>query len=150
MNSVLTLRPYRHNSTWVFDDPAAGLVREPFVEGIPAMIDRMVEGIPGAARGFRLLFSATPFPGAIRLDWLREEIGGNWYRWNEGGMEGWLCPALFKYFDAAPSTIYVIAEPAEGEGAMSVTREEVQYLVDQLEAGRVSDVIATLRQLLGT
>ena len=26
-------------------------------------------------------------------------------------MEGWLCPALFKYFDKAPSEIYVKAEP---------------------------------------
>jgi hypothetical protein len=26
-------------------------------------------------------------------------------------MEGWLCPALFKYFDAAPKTLYAKAEP---------------------------------------
>ena len=26
-------------------------------------------------------------------------------------MEGWLCPALFKYFDTAPKEIYVKAEP---------------------------------------
>ena len=25
--------------------------------------------------------------------------------------EGWLCPALFKYFDEAPDTIYVRFEP---------------------------------------
>ena len=26
-------------------------------------------------------------------------------------MEGWLCPALFKYFDKAPREIFVKAEP---------------------------------------
>jgi hypothetical protein len=28
-------------------------------------------------------------------------------------MEGWLCPALFKYFPQAPAEIHVRAEPAE-------------------------------------
>lgn len=38
-------------------------------------------------------------------------MGGNWY-WNESlGMEGWLCPALFKYFDTAPERIYAQALP---------------------------------------
>jgi len=27
-------------------------------------------------------------------------------------MEGWLCPALFKYFEKAPKEIYVKAEAA--------------------------------------
>jgi hypothetical protein len=34
------------------------------------------------ARSFivRLLFSPTPFPGyAVKLEWRREEYGGNWY-----------------------------------------------------------------------
>ncbi len=40
-----------------------------------------------------------------------QEMGGNWY-WNESlGMEGWLCPALFKYFDTAPERIYAQALP---------------------------------------
>jgi hypothetical protein len=35
------------------------------------------------------------------------EYGGNWYRWPDKGMEGWLCPALFKYFDQAPTELFV-------------------------------------------
>jgi hypothetical protein len=38
--------------TWVFDDEAAGLVREPFVGGVPAMIDELVSDIPDAESGF--------------------------------------------------------------------------------------------------
>jgi hypothetical protein len=40
----------------VFDDPAVGLKAEPFVSGIPEMIDALVQDIPQADRGFRLLF----------------------------------------------------------------------------------------------
>src|SRR6185436_18564749 len=64
------------------------------------MIDRLVESIPNAEKGFRLLFSATPFPGyTVKLEWRREEYGGNWYYSPQFEMEGWLCPALFRYSD---------------------------------------------------
>lgn len=95
----------------MFDDAATGLVAEPFVFGMPEMIDSLVADIPEAGRGFRLLFSANPFPGyQAELEWLREEFGGNWYLWKVRNMEGWLCPALFKYFEAAPPRIYCKAE----------------------------------------
>ena len=110
-NSLLVIAPYRHAGTWVFDDPARGLRQEPFVAGVPEVIDRLVEGIPGAAEGFRLTFSAKPFPGhAHRFVWRREEKGGNWYYSPDFDDEGWLCPALFKYFGEAPRELYVRAE----------------------------------------
>ena len=111
-NSLMVINPYRHAGTWVFDDEAAGLEQEPFVAGIPEMIDRLVQDIPNAASGFRLLFSAAPFPGyAVKLDWKRGEYEGNWYYAEQYESEGWLCPALFKYFDEAPRELYVKAEP---------------------------------------
>ena len=42
---------------------------------------------------------------------MREEGGGNVYRWTETGQEGWLCPALFKYFDQAPAKLYIQVRP---------------------------------------
>ena len=112
MNSILILQPYRHAGTWVFDDDNAGLVQEPFVEGVPEMIDELVREIPEAARGFRLLFSPAPFPGwQAKLEHRREEYEGNWYFSPTYNREGWLCPALFKYFESAPRDIYVKAEP---------------------------------------
>ena len=63
-----------------------------------------------------MLFSATPFPGhAVKLDWRREDAGGNWYFCAEFGMEGWLCPALFHYFNEAPRELYVRAESISGQ-----------------------------------
>jgi hypothetical protein len=63
MNTIGVLAPYKYQGMWVFDDPQVGLTREPFVAGIDTMIDRLVTSIPGAENGFRLIFSATPFPG---------------------------------------------------------------------------------------
>ncbi len=110
-NVIFIISPYRYGGTWVFDDPGAGLVREPFVAGIPQLIDKLVEDIPDADKGFRLLFSSKPFPGhTTKLIWRREQDGGNWYYSEEFDSEGWLCPALFKYFKKAPKKIYIKAE----------------------------------------
>lgn len=110
-NAMMVIFPYRHERTWVFDDESAGLVREPFVSGVPEMIDALVKDIPQAEKGFRLLFSANPFPGyQAELVWVAQEYGGNWYRWEAKNMDGWLCPALFKYFSEAPKKIYCKAE----------------------------------------
>jgi hypothetical protein len=112
MNSLMVIHPYKQNGTWMFDDPEAGLVREPFVAGADEMIDRMVEGMSDAEAGVTILFSGTPFPGYQHdFEWRREEHGGNWYHSSEYGAEGWLCPALFKYFDAAPRRLYVQVKP---------------------------------------
>jgi hypothetical protein len=111
MNSLFVIVPYKYEGMWVFDDPGVGLSREPFVAGIDTLIDRLVAEIPEADLGFRAIFSAAPFPGAAeRLEWQREESGGNWYYNDRFKMEGWLCPALFKYFAAAPKTIFVKVE----------------------------------------
>ncbi|MFD0895127.1 hypothetical protein KBB96_00780 [Luteolibacter ambystomatis] len=110
MNSLLVIAPYKFEGMWVFDDPAVGLRQEPFVSGADTIIDMLTQSIPNAAEGFRLVFSAQPFPGyEARFVWNRPEMGGNWYAWPEGGIEGWLCPALFKYFETAPAEIYVKA-----------------------------------------
>lgn len=110
-NSIMVIAPYKYEGTWVFDDLAVGLKREPFVSGIPEMIDKMVEGIPGAEKGFRLIFSAQPFPEyQFKLNWLRGDKTGNWYYCEQTKQEGWLCPGLFKYYKDAPKTLYAKAE----------------------------------------
>jgi hypothetical protein len=113
MNSIRVIFPYRRSGVWMFDDDAVGLKQEPFVFGIPEMIESVVGGIHQADVGFALYFSDNPFPGfQVKLDWIREEYDGNWYRLCGTGKEGWLCPALLKYFDRAPATIYARAEGA--------------------------------------
>ncbi len=112
MNSLMVIAPYKYNGMWVFDDPAVGLTKEPFIAGIDTLIDKATADIPDAQKGVRAVFSASPFPGAkFKLEWRRGESGGNWYYSPEFQQEGWLCPALFKYFPSAPREIYVKIEP---------------------------------------
>ncbi len=108
MNAINVISPYKHHGVWVFDDARVGLVQEPFVAGADTWIDRVVADIPNADQGFTLIFSETPFPGyQYLLDWRRTEGEGNWYYSAELGMEGWLCPALLRYFTEAPRNLYV-------------------------------------------
>jgi len=110
MNSIFTIAPYRFEGTWVFDDERVGLVREPFVAGADLILDLLTANIPDAASGFRLVFAPKPFPGyQAHFVRGRAEYEGYWYSWPDRGMEGWLCPALFKYFPSPPSDIYVQA-----------------------------------------
>ncbi|SIO56167.1 hypothetical protein SAMN05444166_5194 [Singulisphaera sp. GP187] len=110
-NSIMVITPYWFNGTWVFDDPAVGLKREPFVAGVPEMIDVLAKDIPDAKEGFRLLFSANRFPGTQKtLTWIRGDSLGNYYRLDDPPMEGWICPAMFKYYKTPPKALHVRAE----------------------------------------
>ncbi len=115
-NSITVIKPYKWEGLWVFDDDRVGLDKEPFVGGADTLIDLAVErkGITNAKDDFLSLFSATPFLGAdFHLEWVREDQGGNVYLWREEGHEGWLCPALLKYFDLAPKNLYVQLKDAQ-------------------------------------
>ena len=112
MNAISAIHPYKYEGLWVFDDLRVGLVQEPFVSGADEIIERMVQGISGAESGFTLLFSAAPFPGHdSTLEWRRSDMGGNWYYSADLSIEGWLCPALFLYFEGAPERIYAQFKP---------------------------------------
>src|SRR5437764_14771475 len=97
-NSIMVLKPYKWEGMWVFDDENTGLVREPFVAGVPEILESLLEqqGLPleEARKGFRLIFSAIPFPGhqftAKRVD---EEIGGTWHEESVGKARGSTCHA---------------------------------------------------------
>jgi len=116
MNAINVIAPYKLHGTWVFDDPAKGLHQEAFVSGADTWMDRVTAHIPNAQHGFALVFSAMPFPGhQFRLERRRAESGGTWYWSPELHMEGWLCSALFRYFDQAPEVIYAQVKPIPGK-----------------------------------
>ena len=111
-NALFVIQPYWKNGTWVFDAPERKLDAEPFVLGIDQMISELVADIPQARKGFSLIFSSSPFPKhEVQLKRGRAESGGYWYTRSADGKEGWLCPALFKYYPQAPEFIYAQANP---------------------------------------
>lgn len=116
MNAIMVIYPYKYEGMWVFDDEKTKLVREPFIAGADTIIDRVIERrrIKDTNQGFRLIFSSSPFPlYDFKFQWVREADGGNWYYSDDFQMEGWLCPALFMYFDRAPEEIYAKFEEKE-------------------------------------
>lgn len=129
----MVIEPYWYQDTWVFDDASKGLEKEPFVRGIPEMMDILIKDIPDARSGFRLLFSSQPFSGyQAELTLVREEFGGHWYKVKDLEAEGWLCPALLRYFDTAPQSLHIRAEAGRGRYE-STEVEALKSRVDNLE-----------------
>jgi hypothetical protein len=59
---ALRHRALQIRGTWVFDDPAVSLKKEPFIAGIDRMIDKVVADVPDADRGFRPSSAHRHFP----------------------------------------------------------------------------------------
>lgn len=111
-NAMIRLTCYWANGTWNFDDASKGLVCEPFVCGVDKIITFLAKakGV-SAIHGDQVIltFSVHPFPGHQGVFKRGEpEAGGCWYSF--GLTKGWLCPALFCYFDEPPENIYFLVE----------------------------------------
>jgi hypothetical protein len=110
---TLRLRWESALETWVYDDSEVGVFGEPFVLGADTMLTNLRALQVGPGRDpFRVLFSASPFPGALEAHRLNDEDGGVWYEVELGDqlLRGWLCGHFFDYFESAPLTVYVKAE----------------------------------------
>jgi hypothetical protein len=126
---IRTLEPYFCAGEWVFDDDRIGLEAEAFVCGMSEILDFCLEdsGIDPeeVEGGFKLTFTKDKWPDSTHsLTWLGASMGGNDYELDsecrnltihnsdrhydvKEGMKGWLCPALYHYFDDAPEKIYL-------------------------------------------
>jgi hypothetical protein len=80
---ITSIRPYRLHNQWVFDSDRHGLIEEAFVCGMTEIIDEVlhdndIDPDTVADKGFRLTFSAKPWPESTHcLKWDREEYDGN-------------------------------------------------------------------------
>jgi len=151
----MVIEPYWYQDTWVFDDASKGLEKEPLEGrfegelgeimelarlaggGLSEMIDYLVKDIPNARSGFILLFSSQPFGGyQVELTRVREEYGGWTYQAKDYHVKPWLPPTLLRYFEIAPGSLYVKAEPWRG-------------MYDPVEIATLKDRIEKLEQLVG-
>jgi hypothetical protein len=112
MNEINVIAPYKYLDIWVFDDEKKGLVQEAFVGGADSIIDLLTNHIPDAENGFVMLFSGSEFPGSQHhVEWRREQGNGNVYYSPELQLEGWLCPALLRYFEHPPPKLFIQVKP---------------------------------------
>ena len=108
-NQINVLYPYRTKGGWAFDDAEVGLHAEPFVLGIPEIIDSIV----GKRNSFTVYISHSKIPKATgHLQRLSKQLlpegegSDGWYGLKGTDMVGWLCPATLKYFKGYPENIY--------------------------------------------
>lgn len=100
-------------TTWVYSDDVHDVVDEPFVMGVPEMIDklRQAEGIALHPRPpFKLLFSLEDFPDAHHLELGTEDSGGVWVKSHAFEMAGWCCAHIHDYFKPLPRHLHAKAE----------------------------------------
>lgn len=114
-NYINVIYPYSTpNGGWYFDDSRVGLLQEAFVLGIDTIITHITKDIPGAIHEFQCMFSGGYFPGySHKLIFIEKDDlkTGNWYQLEGTELKGWLCPALYKYYEQAPKEIYIKIEP---------------------------------------
>lgn len=112
-NQIRVIHPYWHEGALVFDDATVGLSKEPFVAGADDALRALAAQVgESCEERFTLYFSDEPFPGyqAVAIK-TRPEYGGNWYEIEGTGQEGWLCPALYRYYTPAPERLYIQIRP---------------------------------------
>lgn len=114
-NQINTIYPYRTQAGWAFDDEEVGLNAEPFIAGIPEIID----GIVGDRDEFVAHISHSVIPNytghLVKLNPTKVAEEGctpdtGWYMLEGTDQIGWLCPATLKYFKDYPDSIYFKVE----------------------------------------
>jgi len=108
-NALHRIQIFMYKGQWVFDDESKGINKEPFVFGIPAIINAKAMKILGTVpKRMSVTFASTLLPIVnVELERTVREHGGAWYIEKSLGYEGWLCPALLKYFKKPPKHIYI-------------------------------------------
>ena len=114
-NSLFVIMPYFDKSleAWVFDDEERGLKKEALVLGADLLCQRLYEKYGD----FSASFSANYIPDSDIVLHRRTEPSrqnGTWYVEATTKQDTWLCPALFKFFNEAPDSIYLKVNPKLG------------------------------------
>ncbi len=108
LNELHTVKPYKNEGVWVFDDDSKGLRKEPIINKQDVMLDKLVIGINDAEQGFCLLFSDTVFCGyQVRLIWQCVDDLGHWYTAKGLCEDAWFYPGFLQYFRTLPGEIFI-------------------------------------------
>ncbi|MEN9259759.1 MAG: hypothetical protein Q6L60_02250, partial [Thermostichus sp. HHBFW_bins_43] len=104
---TMKLNLYKNgNSNWMFNDTSKDLYAEPFVEGSSEIFDCIAEQC-NYKNNMCIEFGDCLEQWDYKLELIKKENGGAWYYCEDLDMSGWLCPALYKYFDYTPDVIYI-------------------------------------------
>ena len=103
-NTIMTIKMWKEENTWMFNDDIHGLIREPFVGETNQALDFIANG----SNPTTILFSASDFPGAVKLFTAPvQEYGGATFICEQIKAKCWLCSAMWFYFNKLPQSIYI-------------------------------------------
>lgn len=111
-NAVKFIQLYKKGSTWGFDEPALGLIFEPFILGASELLEYMIQNLETLEnKETPQIVFAENLPDYDYKVYIKEDLGTSaWYTYtNKEGevMDFYLCPCLTLYFSIPPSTICV-------------------------------------------
>lgn len=108
--------PYRWGEFIVFDDEQHGLEAEAFVEGMDAIVEKLLANHPERAmEDSCVLLTRNPAfhsPTSLDLWRVRKDRGGMLYHCDELNLEGWCCPNFWLYYRTAPRHLMLKSFPA--------------------------------------
>jgi hypothetical protein len=109
-----TLIAYRgkneENEQWFFDDPIKSIIKEEFVQGVPAIIYEVVGDT--TVKELEFTFSDRKFPDSRELYFQKKELGGAVYEYRKNRnrvdevLICWFCPVYWDYFESPVSILY--------------------------------------------
>ena len=111
-STIYLLQLYKHDGLWCFDHPDMGIEREPFVEGMDAIIDRLQDlHAPGCETPVLIFSEQLPVLGPSILlmhDHTEMRNGEPWNLYYAPGLEleGWLCPVMLKFYPKPPAELH--------------------------------------------
>jgi hypothetical protein len=110
--STFCIKPYTKGPNWFFDDPGKGLLKEGLTDGVPEMLVWLYERKKTTTGNAVVWFSSEPHACDVTLRYVGPWWHGSLYRC-EDGRECWLCPALLRYYEEPPATLYVWLEAVQ-------------------------------------
>lgn len=110
---IWTIFVRNKDGDWVFDYPSLGIIDEPFVEGIPQIIEHHLKkmNLLATARqeGFVVQFTVDGKLSHtdLKLELEEEDAEGGHFIDNSSGLRGWLCPDLRTFLGRVPEKLSV-------------------------------------------
>ena len=106
----MTLKIYKNQGIWMFDDESKNIEKEPFVGGFSELIDFILKekGVwAGSHRGIDIEFSLEKEAQDMVEITKVEDMDNDWALYEYKEMQGTLCPVTLQYLGKHPDSFFI-------------------------------------------
>ena len=107
---MMTLKIYKNQGIWMFDDESKNIEKEPFVGGFSELIDFILKekGVwAGSHRGIDIEFSLEKEAQDMVEITKVEDMDNDWALYQYNDMQGTLCPVTLQYLGKHPESFFI-------------------------------------------